>query len=164
MTDPGFRGEPAGVVTRLLACLVDTLVTVTILAMVWIGASAALFLASPARFTWPSPSWVFTTVTAVACATLYLTFCWATSGRTLGAQLLGLRVVRGTRQRLGWGRAGLRAVLYVLFPAGLLWTAVDARRRSLQDLVVGSTVVYDWRPRSSVDSGADLGWGSSRPG
>lgn len=36
----------------------------------------------------------------------------------------------------------LRAVSCVLFPIGLLWTAVDTCRRSLQDIVFGSRVVY----------------------
>jgi hypothetical protein len=40
-------------------------------------------------------------------------------------------------------RAVLRAALCVVFPLGLLWCALSRHRRSLQDLVVGSAVVYD---------------------
>lgn len=39
----------------------------------------------------------------------------------------------------------IRAVLCVLFAFGLLWSAVDRRRRSLQDIVLRTEVVYDWR-------------------
>jgi uncharacterized RDD family membrane protein YckC len=35
-------------------------------------------------------------------------------------------------------------VLYVLFPAGLLWVLASRRNASLQDLIVGTVVVYDW--------------------
>ena len=35
-------------------------------------------------------------------------------------------------------------MLCVVFPVGLLWSAVSRERRSLQDLVVRSVVVYDW--------------------
>jgi hypothetical protein len=31
-----------------------------------------------------------------------------------------------------------------VFPAGLLWCAVNARNRSLQDIVMRTSVVYDW--------------------
>jgi uncharacterized RDD family membrane protein YckC len=36
----------------------------------------------------------------------------------------------------------LRAVACVVFPIGLLWVAVDKERRSLQDLLFGSRVIY----------------------
>jgi uncharacterized RDD family membrane protein YckC len=35
-------------------------------------------------------------------------------------------------------------VLYVLFPAGLLWILASRRNASLQDLIVRTAVVYDW--------------------
>jgi hypothetical protein len=37
----------------------------------------------------------------------------------------------------------LRAALCVVFPLGLLWCALSRHRRSLQDLVIGSAVLYD---------------------
>jgi hypothetical protein len=46
----------------------------------------------------------------------------------------------------------VRAVVYVVFPLGLLWSAVSSSRRSLQDVLVGSVVVYDWHR----DGGARL--------
>ena len=49
--------------------------------------------------------------------------------------------------------AAARAVAYVVFPVGLLWTAVSPTRRSVQDVLVRSVVVYDWRR----DGGARLG-------
>jgi hypothetical protein len=35
-------------------------------------------------------------------------------------------------------------VLCVMFPLGLLWAVFSRRRRSLQDILVRSAVVYDW--------------------
>jgi hypothetical protein len=46
----------------------------------------------------------------------------------------GLRVLSDGRGRLGWARAFLRALLYVIFPVGLLWSAVSRRGRGLDDL------------------------------
>jgi uncharacterized RDD family membrane protein YckC len=59
----------------------------------------------------------------------------------------GLRVLDRSGRRLSVRRALLRAVLYVVFPAGLLWILVSRRNASVQDLVVGSIVIYDWRYR-----------------
>jgi len=147
MTDPEFRGEPAGIVTRTLSAVLDALVVVSLLVAGWAGWAAVRFIARPKRFTPPSPSWA--TVITVGCvvAVLYLAGSWATSGRTYGAQLLGLRVLDRRGVRLGWLRSTARALTYVLFPIGLAWTVVDRRNRSVQDLVFGSRVVYDWVPR-----------------
>jgi uncharacterized RDD family membrane protein YckC len=33
------------------------------------------------------------------------------------------------------------------FPVGLLWCAADPARRSVQDIVLRTSVVYNWLPR-----------------
>jgi uncharacterized RDD family membrane protein YckC len=76
-------------------------------------------------------------------ATVYLTIAWATTGRSYGATLLGVRVLARSRRRLGWIRAMLRTVIYVLVPIGLLRTAISPTRRSWHDILVGPVVVYD---------------------
>ena len=71
-------------------------------------------------------------------------------------QVFGLRLL---------GRSGgpprpaaslVRAVLCLALPAGLLWILVSRRNASLQDLVLGSAVVYDWS-YGSVEPPAWLG-------
>jgi uncharacterized RDD family membrane protein YckC len=74
----------------------------------------------------------------------YLALSWAATGRSVGKQLAGLRVVDRAGRRLSPWRSFMRAVLYVLFPAGLLWVLASRRNASVQDLVVGTAVVYDW--------------------
>ena len=72
----------------------------------------------------------------------------AVSGSTAGAVTMGLRVVgrRSERVRLPVGL--LRAIGCVLFPIGLLWVVVDSQRRSLQDIVFRTRVVYS-RPTAT---------------
>jgi uncharacterized RDD family membrane protein YckC len=146
-TNAAFQGRTAGIVTRVMAAVVDALVVVVLLVVVWAGIAAARFVTRPARFSVPSPSW--TTVVSVSCAVsvVYLAAGWATSGRSCGDQLLGLRVVGLGAPRIGWLRSVLRAAAYVVFPIGLAWSIVDPKNRSLQDLLLGSRVVYDWVPR-----------------
>jgi hypothetical protein len=37
-----------------------------------------------------------------------------------------------------------------VFPIGLLWTAVSRENRSLADLLLRTSVVYDWQAASEV--------------
>ena len=80
---------------------------------------------------------------------VYLTFSWTVSGRTLGAQVMGLRVIDLRGGKLRSPRALLRAILCAAFPVGLLWCAVDRRGRAIHDLLVRSHVTYDWIPSST---------------
>lgn len=149
--DPATGGaapRPAGIVTRLLAAAVDLVVVLLMTGGLFVGVTGLRLLWSPRGFAWPEASPLLSTVAGTLLATGYLTLGWATTGRSYGGALLGLRVLAAGRPAitLGWVRATARAVLCVLFPAGLLWVAVSRRRRSLQDALLGSVVVYD-RPR-----------------
>jgi uncharacterized RDD family membrane protein YckC len=141
VTPPVIR--PAGIVTRLLAAALDMLAVLLLLGAVFVGVAGVGFLVSPLSFRWPTPPPTLSSLVGLLLAVGYLTVCWATSGRTCGAAVLGLRVLSIGRGRLGWARAFLRALLYVIFPVGLLWSAVSRERRSLQDSVIRSVVVYD---------------------
>jgi uncharacterized RDD family membrane protein YckC len=78
---------------------------------------------------------------------LYLTVSWMGNGRTYGNHVMGLRVINQRGKRLHPLAAIVRAVLYVIFPIGLLWVLVSGQNRSLQDLVLRTSVIYDWDVR-----------------
>jgi hypothetical protein len=42
-------------------------------------------------------------------------------------------------------------------PAGLLWILASRRNASLQDLVVGTAVVYDWAYRPAAEASSKVG-------
>jgi uncharacterized RDD family membrane protein YckC len=76
----------------------------------------------------------------------YLTVGWGSAGRTLGKQMIGLRVVCSDGSPLRFRRAFLRAVLCAtLFPV-LLLALVNRRNRGLEDVIFGTVVAYDWLP------------------
>lgn len=133
----------AGIVTRLLAAVVDLAVVLLGLGVLVLVVAGARFLWSPATFRWPAPPSEFSLAVGGLIAFGYLAVAWSGTGRTYGAAVLGVRVVARDGNPLRWLSAGLRAALYLVFPLGLLWVAVSASRRSLQDVVVGSTVVHD---------------------
>lgn len=135
--------RPAGVVTRLIASAIDVAGVMTLLVGLYLGVAALRFLWSPSRFSWPSPSLLTSTALASFLAFWYLTLAWATTGRTYGDTVLGLRVLSRDGRELRWLPSALRAAACVVFPAGLLWVAVSRRRLSIQDALLRTVVVYD---------------------
>jgi uncharacterized RDD family membrane protein YckC len=139
-----LQGHRAGFASRVVADLVD-------LGVAWLLGLSALLVAGVVRYLLAGPPfqlpvlprWLDVTGGA-AIAAGYLAFSWAATGRSVGKQLAGLRVVDRAGRRLSLRRALARAVLYVLFPAGLLWVLASRRNASVQDLLVGTAVVYDW--------------------
>jgi len=142
-----FQGHRAGLVSRTAAVAIDLGIVIVALGVCYLGLTAFLFLYDPRNFTAPTPSpWL---VYAVGCLLLivYLTVTWRGSGRTYGNHVMGLRVVNRKGRPLNLLVSLVRAVLYVIFPIGLLWVLVSGHNRSLQDLVVRTSVIYDWKVR-----------------
>jgi uncharacterized RDD family membrane protein YckC len=142
-----FQGHRAGIVTRTVAAAIDAALVALVLVAAYFGYAGLLFLVDPRRFTFPDTQLFASLLVAALVLGLYLTVAWAVSGRTYGNLLMGLRVVGVYGGDVGWVRAVLRAAFYVLFPIGLFWVVVDPRQRSIQDRVLATAVVYDWKPR-----------------
>ena len=142
-----YQGQRAGVVTRVVASVVDGAVVAAVQLVGYLTWAAILFMVDPRGFSFPQASWVISLTAALVVLVLYLTVSWALSGRTYGDLLMGLRVLGPWGDKLRLPGALLRAVICALFPIGLLWCAVSPSNRSLQDVVLRTSVVYDWRPR-----------------
>lgn len=137
------QGTRAGIVSRALADAIDLVAMILIGLIVLLAVSAiyGLFTSTVEFVSFPQESRsTLATVLFIA----YLGYGWGLEGRTLGKTVMGLRVVRddGSDLSPGWGL--LRAALYLFFLPGFLWSAVSGRNASLQDLVLGTSVVYDW--------------------
>ena len=141
-----FQGTRAGLVTRLVAATVDALCVAAALLVTHAGINLAVFLVDPRGYELVEASLVTGVTTALLVCVGYLSAAWSITGRTYGDHVMGLRVVNGRGGRVGTPRAFLRAVLYVGFPVGL-FGAVTSSRRSLQDVVLRTSVIHDWRPR-----------------
>jgi uncharacterized RDD family membrane protein YckC len=139
-----LQGRRAGLITRLLANTVDFCIAALIVAAGYAGVAALRFLWSSRTFSFPQPSFAVLVLAGGAVMVLYLTACWTASGRTYGDHLLGLRVVGWRGRRLRPVGALVRAILCVLFPIGLFWIVLSRENRSVQDVLLRSSVVYDW--------------------
>ena len=138
----------AGIATRALAALIDLGVVLLLLGALYAGLILVRLVYSPAGFSLPSLNAVFSTLVTFVVAVLYLTGCWTVSGCTAGAVVMGLRVVNRSGARVHLLVALLRAITCVLFPIGLVWVAIDRRRRSLHDIVFRTRVIYS-RPSTA---------------
>lgn len=147
---PGQHPSPtgsAGIVTRLLAAGIDVAVVCAIMGASYVALIFFRLMFSPQSFTFPTPHALLSTVGFLTISVLYLTAFWGATGRTVGAVLMGVRVEKATRSRLRWIVAFGRAWLCVVFPVGLMWAVLDRRRRSVQDIIFRTRVVYDWEPK-----------------
>jgi uncharacterized RDD family membrane protein YckC len=147
-----LQGRRAGFVSRVVADALDVAVVWVLGLSVLLFAGVVRFLVTGPPFRMPVlPVWL-DGVAGAAIAVGYLTVGWAFTGRTVGKQVGGLRVLDRSGRQLRVRRALVRAVLYVVFPAGLLWVLVSRRNASVQDHLVGTAVVYDWSYRHAGES------------
>jgi uncharacterized RDD family membrane protein YckC len=144
-----YQGTPAGVATRFAASGIDGLAVVVSLLAAYGGYLVVRLVISPRSFEVPDPTLFLVGNAFFAGLVVYLTFAWWIAGRTVGNHVMGLQVVSTRGGRLGFLRSLARAVLCAAFPIGLLWCALDPARRSLQDLALRTTVVYNWLPSTT---------------
>jgi uncharacterized RDD family membrane protein YckC len=142
-----LQGRSAGLVSRTVADVIDVAAVSIVVIAGYLGLSAFRFVLQPQVFRWPQPGVLDLSVVAALVFTVYLGTGWTSTGRTIGKGIMGLRVVDADGSALPAGRAFGRAAMCVLFPVGLLWSVGDRRERAVHDLLLGTTVIYDWRPR-----------------
>jgi uncharacterized RDD family membrane protein YckC len=141
-----FQGRRAGIVTRMTAAALDGAVVAVVLVLLYAGTAVALFLVDPRGFHFPEVGLLFSMASAFATLVAYETLAWWLAGRTYGDLVMGLRVVGFRGRRLGLVGAFVRAAFTACLPIGLLWVAVSRENRSIQDVLLRTSVVYDWHP------------------
>ncbi len=143
------QGLRAGFVSRFVADIVDVVIVAVVAIGIVVVAAMIGSLTGRRGFHIPNLHLLGSTLLGSFVFFLYLAYFWGATGRSPGKQVVGLRVVKSSSRPLGPGRAAIRSALCVLFPIGLVWSIVDRRNASLQDLLLGTAVIYDYRRRSS---------------
>lgn len=142
-----YQGHRAGIVTRLTAASLDGIVVGILLIMAYLGWAGMEFLLDPLNFTFPQTNLLLSLSTGLFLAVFYLAASWRLTGRSYGCHVMGLRVVSWRGRRMAALGALLRAGFCVFFPIGLLYCVVNKENRSVQDIVLRTSVIYDWEPR-----------------
>jgi uncharacterized RDD family membrane protein YckC len=132
-------------VSRFIAASIDLGVVLLALLATYLTVAAVRFLISPRRFHFPEVPPGVTSAVGWALLVVYLAVGWSATGRTVGAQMMGLRVVNRRGERMRFVGAFVRALVCALFPIGLFWCAVSRSNRSVADVLLQTSVVYDWR-------------------
>jgi uncharacterized RDD family membrane protein YckC len=156
---PGARaiqGLRAGVITRVIAGGIDYAVIFGFAGGCWIAWAALLFLLDPRSFEFPSWTLGQFVLLGFVAMVIYLWLGFATNGRTIGGRVMGVRVVGRKGTRMAWGVALVRAVFCTVFPVGLFWCAISRQNRSVQDIVLRSSVIHDWPTPTTEVAIADI--------
>ncbi len=140
-----LQGKRAGIASRVTADAIDWGIVLGIYVAILFGIAATRYFVGNENFNVPDPDPWVTLVAQWAIAILYLTAGWAGTGRTVGKNVMGLRVIAADGSRLRAARAFVRAVVCATLGAIALVTVVVSRKRSgIHDFLVRTTVVYDW--------------------
>lgn len=144
-----LQGLRAGFFSRAVASSTDVVLVLFFYVLAFVVANIAwdLFFSNSVSISVP-PHWVNELVVWIVLVA-YLAAGWGSTGRTLGKQIMGLRVVRSDGSRLRFRRAFLRAVLCATFFPVLLLALVNRRNRGLEDVALGTVVTYDWLPEET---------------
>lgn len=145
----------AGIVSRTVALAIDA-ATLTIgfaVASAVFGLILSLFTAveisSPGAVLGAAALWSIVVV-------IYFVGFWTLAGETPGMRLMALRVIDTAGDPPGLFRSLVRLAGMILaaipFFAGYLLILVDDRRRGLQDMLAGTTVIY--APKIVVEASA----------
>ena len=138
-----MQGQRAGLFTRLLAACIDVAAAALVTAGAWIGLFLLLWAVAPV--TSPTmPNIVWFVVGGVLLLWLAWTVAYATNGRALGHQIMGIRVIGRKGAHMQWLFAAMRAALNIVFPLGIFWIIPSAQNRSVQDVLLRSNVIYSW--------------------
>lgn len=140
-----LQGARAGLVSRVIADIIDVVTVALIFVAGYLSFCAVLFIARPRTFSFPTPGRYWSLAIAWVVVVGYLTIGWFLTGRTPGKQLAGLRVVTAAGFPLSVPKALARAILCVFFPLGLVWCAFSSKSASVQDLLLRTSVIYDWK-------------------
>jgi uncharacterized RDD family membrane protein YckC len=143
-----LQGNYSGAVSRLAAFALDLVISslVFTLALAAVNFSAGIVLGHPVHWT-RSNSLVVAVISGVWLL-MYFAYCWATTGKTPGMTLLGIRVVRADGAHAEPWRAVVRTLILPISVA-LFWLSlplilVQRAHRAPHDLVAGTAVVYAW--------------------
>ena len=148
-----LQGDYCGPVSRLAAFALDVVLSYFLytLALAAVSFSVSVVVGHQVHYTRSGSVVVF--AVSVVWEFVYFAYCWATTGKTPGMVVLGIRVVRADGAHAEPWRAVVRTLIlpisviffFVSFPLILLQRAHQAPH----DLAAGTAVVYAWDARAA---------------
>jgi uncharacterized RDD family membrane protein YckC len=148
-----LQGNYSGAVSRLAAFGLDLVVSSGLYTL---GVAAVNFVVSIVighSVHWSRSNSAVVAALYVVWLFLYFSYSWATTGKTPGMVILGIRVVRADGAHAETWRAVVRT-LVLPFSIALFWLSlplilVQREHKALHDLAAGTVVVYAWDARAA---------------
>jgi uncharacterized RDD family membrane protein YckC len=146
-----WQGTPAGMISRLVAFLIDVATVQLLFALS--QQVVTVIWETLTGHTWDiSDHRVWSVTIFVVFVYLYFSLPLAASGRTFGKAVLGLKVERVGGAPLDPPHAFLRVLVmplsFILFGLGLAIGVVRRDRRTLHDLIASTDEIYAWDARA----------------
>ncbi len=147
-----LQGKYAGFASRFAAFAADVAVTIGVFMLVIAAISFAARVLTGTDITWHrGDTWVV--IAYAVWAFVYFAYCWASSGRTAGMALFGVRVVTDDGTDVNGRRAVVRTLAFPLsflfLGLGFVGILLGDRRRALHDVIAGTAVIYSWDARAA---------------
>jgi uncharacterized RDD family membrane protein YckC len=148
-----LQGDYSGAVSRLAAFALDAVLSYFLFTLALAAVNFSASIVAGHTVHWSRSGSVVVAVISVVWEFVYFAYCWATTGKTPGMVVLGIRVVRADGAHAEPWRAVVRtlilpisvALFFVSIPLMLLQRAHQAPH----DLVAGTAVVYAWDARAA---------------
>ena len=150
--DIKLQGHYAGMVSRLLAWVIDAFAVGVIFALLLNLVELGIEVVTGQTFE-PSGT-IFSTIVGISFvlwAILYFAFPWAMSGKSVGMAVLGIQVRRSDGSHVNGNRALLRIIAlplsFLVLGIGLVMGIFQRQRKCLHDVIADTVVVYSWDAR-----------------
>ena len=134
-----LQGDYCGAVSRLAAFALDLVIGSFLFTLALAAVDFSISIVIGHSVHWSRSGSVIVAAISVAWLFVYFAYCWATTGKTPGMVLLGIRVVRTLILPISV------ALFFVSLPLILLQRAHQAPH----DLAAGTAVVYAWDARAA---------------
>jgi uncharacterized RDD family membrane protein YckC len=148
-----LQGDYCGAVSRLAAFALDLVLSYFMftLALAAVSFSVSVVVGHPVHYSRSGSAVVL--AISIVWEFVYFAYCWATTGKTPGMTLLGIRVVRADGGHAEPWRAVVRTLILpisvALFFVSLPLILVQRAHQAPHDLVAGTAVVYAWDARAA---------------
>jgi uncharacterized RDD family membrane protein YckC len=148
LTRPSLQGDYCGAVSRLAAFALDIVLSYLLftLALAAVNFSASIVVGHMVHYSRSGS--VVVLVISIVWEFVYFAYCWATTGKTPGMTLLGIRVVRADGDHAEPWRAVVRTLILpisvALFFVSLPLILLQRAHQAPHDLAAGTAVVYAW--------------------
>jgi len=141
-----LQGRRAGFVSRAVAFSIDGLIVIGGVPVIMFGIAVVQGLLEFEAPMYPPdlPDWLTGLISGLW-SFWYFVGLWFATGRTVGAVVMGLRVVGRSKEHVGIVAATIRwwVMFATLFLIGEAWLILSKSRLAIHDRAAGTQVIYD---------------------